>query len=247
MDNASGVTPTEAGFSQQRQLVIILRAIVEAGASATIQECYAAIERQLGGQRLSDQGQASLRRLVNTNAVDAGFIARYDPANPGWRITPKGRLFLATFAEGYAEEGDVELDDQQSLPRVSAEVDRLMEQAQAQIEAATSETAMEGAPVTRLVNTYERNPWLRAAAIAIHGVTCQACGFSFHAVYGAQGEGFIEVHHLRPLSEQNGEASVNPRTDMAVLCANCHRMIHRHANEPLTPELLRTLLGQNRG
>jgi hypothetical protein len=44
------------------------------------------------------------------------------------------------------------------------------------------------------------------------------------------GEGYIEIHHLNPLSEQN-EASGNKKlsklSEVTVLCANCHRMIHR--------------------
>jgi 5-methylcytosine-specific restriction enzyme A len=129
---------------------------------------------------------------------------------------------------------------------VSAELEELVEQAKAQIEAATSETLdprWEGAPTTRLVNKYKRNPYLRAAALAIHGTDCQVCRFSFSR-YGSHGAGFIEVHHLKPLAQQKSEALVNPRTDMAVLCANCHRMIHRHPDERFTLDQLRALLDQ---
>jgi hypothetical protein len=247
MENVFGVTATEAGLSHQRQLVIVLSAIDGAGGEAQMQYLYTAVEEYLAGQRLSEQGRASLRRLVNTNAVGAGLITPHDPDHPGWRITSKGRLFLATGAEDYSQEPDTALDDPQSLPRVSDELDNLVAQAQAQIEAATSESALEGAPTSRLVNTYERNPYPRAAALAIHGTTCQVCGFSFQAPYGPYGEGFIEVHHLTLLAQQKGETSVNPRTDMAVLCANCHRMVHRHPNAPLSLNQLRALLRQDEG
>ncbi|NJD67095.1 MAG: hypothetical protein C3F12_08145 [Candidatus Methylomirabilota bacterium] len=69
-----------------------------------------------------------------------------------------------------------------------------------------------------------------------------ACGFDFSEVYGHRGEGYIEVHHALPVSELGGAASVNPETDMVVVCANCHRMIHRRRDDPLTLTALRDLL-----
>jgi hypothetical protein len=40
------------------------------------------------GFELNEQGRASLRRLVNHDAVIKGLIFRYDKNNSGWRITP---------------------------------------------------------------------------------------------------------------------------------------------------------------
>ena len=48
---------------------------------------------------------------------------------------------------------------------------------------------------------YERKAKLRDAAIRIHGVVCQVCGFDFEEVYGEWGEGYIEVHHLKLLAD----------------------------------------------
>jgi 5-methylcytosine-specific restriction protein A len=74
----------------------------------------------------------------------------------------------------------------------------------------------------------ERNAKLARAVKRVHGYTCQACGFNFADTYGSIGENFIEAHHLTPLSSLHGQALLlDPRTDFAVLCANCHRMIHR--------------------
>lgn len=59
--------------------------------------------------------------------------------------------------------------------------------------------------------------------------TCQCCGFNFTERYGEIGEDFIEVHHLKPLSSLEPGRAVfyDIEKDFAVLCANCHRMIHR--------------------
>jgi len=91
-------------------------------------------------------------------------------------------------------------------------------------------------------NRYERDKTLRTAAIRIHGTTCKGCGFNFAMIYGPRGEGYIEVHHLRPVSSLGGTVRVDPKEDMTVLCSNCHRMIHRHHDDVLTVEELQALL-----
>lgn len=85
----------------------------------------------------------------------------------------------------------------------------------------------------------ERNRQNRINAIKAHGYKCQVCGFDYEEIYGELGRNYIEVHHINPLSEQNGEQVVDPVTEMACLCANCHRMIHRKRNHVLTIEELR--------
>jgi hypothetical protein len=78
---------------------------------------------------------------------------------------------------------------------------------------------------------FDRNPALARHAKEFYGYVCQACGFNFVQVYGEIGRDFAEVHHLNPLSERPPEEwTEGVRTkisDVAVLCANCHRMIHR--------------------
>ncbi len=74
----------------------------------------------------------------------------------------------------------------------------------------------------------ERNKKLAARAKKIHGHKCKACGFDFEKNYGVLGKGFIEAHHLTPLSLLKGQkVMLDPKVDFSVLCANCHRMIHR--------------------
>jgi hypothetical protein len=67
------------------------------------------------------------------------------------------------------------------------------------------------------------------------------CEFEFGAVYGPLGEGYAQVHHLKPLGGRRGD---EPTTleDLAIVCANCHAMIHLGgANRPL-----RTLIPHRR-
>jgi 5-methylcytosine-specific restriction protein A len=52
------------------------------------------------------------------------------------------------------------------------------------------------------------------------------CDFDFARVYGELGVGFAECHHLVPLAELPGVRRTR-LTDLAIVCANCHRMLHR--------------------
>ena len=54
---------------------------------------------------------------------------------------------------------------------------------------------------------------------------CEVCSFDFKAFYGSIGEGFCEAHHNKPLSSENGERKTS-LSDLAILCSNCHRVIH---------------------
>jgi 5-methylcytosine-specific restriction protein A len=57
-------------------------------------------------------------------------------------------------------------------------------------------------------------------------LSCDACGFSFYKKYGARGAGYIEAHHTKPISELNGRVKTSA-DDIALVCSNCHRMLHR--------------------
>jgi hypothetical protein len=104
------------------------------------------------------------------------------------------------------------------------------------------EDLFEGIKGQRFINFYERNRKLRKKTIAIHGFKCMACDFDFKQRYGARGENFIEVHHLKPVSTLEKETNVDPKTEMAVVCSNCHRMIHRKIDEVLSLEELRKII-----
>jgi 5-methylcytosine-specific restriction enzyme A len=93
----------------------------------------------------------------------------------------------------------------------------------------------------------ERNARASALAKKHHGYRCQACDLDFEERYGEIGKGFIEAHHVRPLCTlKEGEpVSYDVASDFAVLCANCHRMIHRQG-APEDLEGLRELIARSR-
>lgn len=100
----------------------------------------------------------------------------------------------------------------------------------------------EGAPRLVFSTRYERDTRNRRAAIQLHGAVCQICGFDFKKTYGSLGENFIEVHHIKPLSEVNGEVHINPETDLVCVCSNCHSMLHRRRDKVLTVEELKRMI-----
>ncbi|WP_217483300.1 HNH endonuclease [Burkholderia lata] len=99
----------------------------------------------------------------------------------------------------------------------------------------------EGAKVRIEVNRYERDRRNRAAALAIHGHACMACGVEMAARYGPVADGLIEVHHVVPVSELGGEYVVDPKTDLVPLCPNCHSVAHRRS-PPYSLDELRGML-----
>lgn len=104
----------------------------------------------------------------------------------------------------------------------------------------------EGKVVERLHRARERNRALVAKKIkqvqgVPGGLCCEACGFDFFKTYGLLGKDFAECHHLKPLS-QVGEGKTRLE-DPAVVCANCHRMIHR-SRPMLTPKQLKVRIDE---
>lgn len=89
---------------------------------------------------------------------------------------------------------------------------------------------------------HERNSELRQACLRHYGYVCQVCGMDFERFYGEAGRQFIEVHHLDPIAETDGEHALDPKTGLVPLCSNCHSMIHRNpAGKPYTMEEMRKI------
>jgi len=91
--------------------------------------------------------------------------------------------------------------------------------------------AIEGRVMTWVHRSRERSRRIvelkKASVLRNRGVLCcEACEFDFSSVYGQVGEGYIECHHIVPLSELRPGRRTR-LDDLVVLCSNCHRMIHR--------------------
>jgi 5-methylcytosine-specific restriction protein A len=112
-----------------------------------------------------------------------------------------------------------------------------------------NESEMEGRYLLRLHAYRERNRSLRKkkidSVLASGGsLACQVCEFDFAQTYGERGEGYIECHHVEPLHV--GGEKVRSIKELALLCSNCHRMIHTKPPWP-TPAELKEIIRQANG
>jgi hypothetical protein len=76
---------------------------------------------------------------------------------------------------------------------------------------------------------------------------CEVCNFSFKEVYGHLGYKFIEGHHHKKTIPEIDEGDKTNIDDIALVCSNCHSMIHKgkRVNDKrvfLTLEELRALI-----
>lgn len=91
--------------------------------------------------------------------------------------------------------------------------------------------AKEGEVLYKLHKLRERNNKIiktkKETYLKINGkLDCEVCKFDFHERYGTIGKGFVECHHRTPLYklEPNTKTKLS---DLALVCSNCHRMLHR--------------------
>ena len=118
-------------------------------------------------------------------------------------------------------------------------VDRpLLVPGETKLENSKKRVLREGAEVqSEHVTHYERNQDARKACIEYYKerhegrIVCECCGFDFSKAYPGIGEEYIEVHHLKPISQGGGEHPVVPEKDLVPLCSNCHSMIHREGGQ----------------
>lgn len=131
----------------------------------------------------------------------------------------------------------------QTIQRVGSGVENDVDEEAAQAE----ESFREGHLLARLHIARERNRAVVAAKIdhawrGMGRITCEACDFDFLVFYGELGRGFAECHHLIPLADASLERSTRI-DDLSIVCANCHRMLHR-GRPMLSPGDLRSVIDQ---
>lgn len=112
----------------------------------------------------------------------------------------------------------------------------------------------EGIKKVAQVKVYERSSKLRNYAIEYltkdGHIACECCTFDFENFYGAEiGKGFIEIHHTKPIFQYEDSdienTLENALKNLAPVCSNCHRMIHRNWSKPLEIQYLIGQIDQN--
>ncbi|MDP2181640.1 MAG: HNH endonuclease [Actinomycetota bacterium] len=78
---------------------------------------------------------------------------------------------------------------------------------------------------------------------ATGALACEVCGFDFAATYHELGDGYIECHHNVAISSYATESRTRLE-DLSVVCANCHRILHRR-RPWLTADELKEFMGHS--
>ena len=91
----------------------------------------------------------------------------------------------------------------------------------------------EGKLLERLHKSRERNSKLirevkREALNRDGKLICECCDLIFEEIYGDIGKEFIEAHHLKPISTLKPEGEKTKKEDIALVCSNCHHMLHKY-------------------
>nr|MBC8376996.1 HNH endonuclease [FCB group bacterium] len=127
-------------------------------------------------------------------------------------------------------------------------VDNRMPNSEQVVSEDDEDTYPEGKEKYQTHKKYERNKVViervKRKRLAENGLlSCDVCGFDFVDKYGPAGNGFIEAHHKLPVSEM-GENAKTLASDIALVCSNCHRMLHR-GNSLRTINELKKMINQN--
>ncbi|RYG58029.1 MAG: restriction endonuclease [Alphaproteobacteria bacterium] len=177
---------------------------------------------ELGGQAHLDLIVARVVEIVpDHEAVDPAASVRarlQENSSDSHRFNGRHDLFASVYGLD-AKAGVWRL---RSDPLSPGDPDSVLDEAEADIE------AREGRAVLRMHLRRERSRALiDAFKKKLETFTCEACGTDMEAIYGSLGKGYIEAHHRRPVSQiKAGETT--KLSDLAALCPDCHRMIHRN-------------------
>lgn len=238
--------------AEDEKRLILLTAIIRLGGSGTKAQVLDEVARA-GLMKYSPHDLQYRRTRNELNWRNDLAYIRDHLANDGylssakwntWAITESGKKHFASLAELVRDQRQFQHFNAEAAPILSGII---FDEQLSDENALSGETMFsEGQWMQRWSTTYERNAQLRAAAIKLHGVACMGCGFNFESKYGVIGSGFIEVHHTKPISSLGGESSVNPATDLIVLCSNCHSIVHRKRPSPLSLEELKAAVGKDK-
>ena len=179
-------------------------------------------------------------RNPNGVAMKLQNFRRFDPAQEGKGLSAGGR--------GEEEVWNAFIGQPDRLRAIAAAIEQGLPELESlppEVIAQVDE-AEEGAVLTRLHRFRERDRAIvrrrKAKVLKETGtLACEACGFDFRERYGSRGDGFIECHHALPVSALRPDERTKA-TDLALLCANCHRMVHV-ARPWLDVDQLKILLG----
>lgn len=105
--------------------------------------------------------------------------------------------------------------------------------------------AVEGLRTEVVTYVRGRSRVLRDKVLAASNGLCEACGVDFSSLLGGEGVRVLQVHHRSQLASTD-KPRVTKTSDLAVVCANCHALIHMNPRNALKVEVLRKRLAADR-
>jgi 5-methylcytosine-specific restriction enzyme A len=165
---------------------------------------------------------ADFRNPTGVSMKLGNFLA-HDPAYPGVGLKRGNKLEAEVWREFASNPA--------RLREVARSIGEGVQEASVQEQVDEEDEFIEGQILSRLHQARERNRKAISQKKAkvlkeTGGLACEVCDFDFEATYGELGKGYAECHHLVPLSELPNR-KITKLTDLAILCSNCHSMIHR--------------------
>jgi len=101
--------------------------------------------------------------------------------------------------------------------------------------------AIEGTRMEIRALSSQRNRSLRDKAFRMSNGVCSVCGRDYSTLLDGRGVRVLQVHHLNQLAS-SVEPTITKLSQLAVVCANCHLLIHLDHKNAMTIEELRELL-----
>ncbi len=181
-------------------------------------------------------------RNPNGVSMKLNNFKRFDPNYPGKGL-PRGNVLEAVIWAEFA-------NSHSNLRIIANNIKSIVEEAGQNrglysskdiLEIESDFSVKEGETIYRLHKSKERNSSLvkrkKDEVFRKHGkLECEACQMNFETKYGQLGKGFIECHHIIPLSELSDKTTTHLK-DLALVCSNCHRMLHRKGGNITIDEL----------
>ncbi len=111
-----------------------------------------------------------------------------------------------------------------TVKELSADKLKRLKEAVEKVTRANKQTeALEGEAYRAETVFWSRNRTLIQTKKANSSYRCEVCGFNFEETYGVIGREYILAHHLKAIA---GGPSKTTLDGIALVCANCHAMIH---------------------
>jgi len=109
----------------------------------------------------------------------------------------------------------------------------------------SAKSAVEGVRREVVGSMQGRNRGLRQSALNRANGVCASCGKNYAKVLSGLGLRVLQVHHRKQLSALK-TPKINTVKDLAVVCANCHMLIHSDIKRAIPVETLAAMLRRYR-